>query len=242
METVFPFATEQAVDRAIEILDTTPCLPGYFFATAAQMQEMLEIPAALLYDAIRQLLNLGRLAPSKNGYVVAPEKIVRNTWSMSSLSEAMANRNLSLSSKVLFFNIVEAPKVASAALHLSLGEKVFYLHRLRYLENRPFVVELSYLPVSQFAGLLSYDFAQNSLYKILDEKYQVRAENQSLEFFIETPTPEEAEWLELKENDPLLTLSGTTYNQRGHVFEYSISKSPGLFTCYESSPVLKGLF
>ena len=242
METVFPFATEQAVDRAIEILEETPFLPGFFWATATQLQEALEIPAELLHDTLRQLMNLGRIARNKNSYIVAPEKIVRNTWSMSSLSEAMANRNLSLTSRVLFFDIVEAPKAASTALHLLLGEKVFCLHRLRYLENRPFVIELSYLPVSQFSGLLSYDYAKNSLYNILDEKYHVHAENQSLEFFIEKPTLEEADWLDMKENAPLLTLSGTTYNQSGHVFEYSISKSPGLFTCYESSPVLKGLF
>ncbi|MEF9969780.1 MAG: GntR family transcriptional regulator [Ruthenibacterium sp.] len=242
MNLIFPAALETAVDQSIELLEQTPFLPGQLFYTGAELQQKLNISPALAKDVLRQLVEVGRIEPTPGGNLVSHGKIVRNTWSMSSLSEAMSSRHLAFHSQVLSFAVVEAPKTVFKALNLTLGEKVYCLHRLRYVENRPLIVELSYLPVSRFPNLLAYDFAQNSLYHILDEQYHLRAENQSLEFFIEKPTPDEAAWLQLEPNDTLLTLSGETFNQNGNVFEYSISKSAGRYTCYECSPILEGLF
>lgn len=242
MNPIFSPALESAVDRAIEILEQTPFLPGQLFYNCAELQQKLDISATLAQDSLHELFVLGYLEQVDDCYVVARDKIVRNTWAMSSLSDAMASRHFVLRSKILFFDIVEAPKTIFKMLNLVLGEKVYCLHRLRYVEDVPMIVELSYLPVSQFPGLLAYDFAAYSLYRILEEKYHVRAENQSLEFFVEQPTPDEMSWLQLKPDDTLLTLSGETFNQNGNVFEYSISKSPGRYTCYECSPILEGLF
>ncbi len=242
MAVVLFSALERATDQAIELLEEKAYRPGDAFFEAPALAQALNITLPLAQDVLRQLLIAGRVEHSEKGIIVARTKLVRNTWAMSSFSEAMSSRNLSLSSKVISFAIVEAPKAASIMLGLSLGEKVYLLHRVRYVGGWPMVVEVSYLPVARFENLLSYDFAANSLYKILEKDYNVHAANQTLEFLIETPTPEECKLLELDADEALLTLSGKTLDQMGNIFEYSISKSPGRYTSYESSPVLEGLF
>ena len=233
---------ESATDKAIELLEKNDYKPGDAFLESEALAQALALSPQLAKQVLRELLVSGRIERSSEGYRVARAKLVRNTWSMSSLTEAMQARNLPMRSTVLSFEIIESPKAACVMLGLSLGEKVYFLQRLRCINGFPMVVEVSYLPAARFEGLLAYDFSQNSLYAVLDQSYGVRAENQSLEFLIEKPSLEECNWLEIDAEESLLTLAGKTMDQAGNVFEYSISKSPGRYTVYESSPVLDGLF
>lgn len=191
---------------------------------------------------MRELLVLGRIERKGNEFIVARKKIVRSTWEMASFSQAMSKHGLTVTSRVLFFGIIEAPKAACHPLNLTLGQKVYLLHRVRSTDGRPTVIEQSFIPVEKFEELLTYDFAKNSLYQILDQKYGTRAANQSLEFAIESPTEDERNWLNLDADEPMLVLFGKTADQFGASFEYSVSKSSGRYICHKCSPELRGFF
>ena len=231
---------EDAVDRALEMLDTGSYVPGDPFFSPVQLAEKLQIAPELAGRVLEQLETLVRLDRRGDRYVIAPPPVVRNTWAMSSLSAALAERGYPLTSRVLFFGSVEAPKAASAMLELPLGEKVYLLHRVRSSRGLPMALEQSYLPVSRFPGLMEYDFAARSLYQTLEEKYQTRAASQALEFFVEEPSPEESRLLALAPGEPVLLTVGKTCSPSGRVFEYSLSRAPARRTVNECRPELRG--
>lgn len=238
----FPYSNElyDAVDRAIELLETKPYEEGELFPGVETLAPRLQITPELAQDVLLQLRNRGRLNRDGENYYVAGEPFFRNMWSMSSLTKAAQKRELTITSKVLSFEITEAPKAVSTALSLPLGDLVYRLYRLRTVGSNP-SLETSYLPVSMFEGLMQYDFSVCSLYEVLQEKYGIRAENQSQELYIDTPTQEEAQLLHIDESDAVLTVSGPTISQLGTVFEYSIAKTDARHTVYEAKPFLKGI-
>lgn len=239
----FPYsnALYDALDKTIELLETAPYQEGEVFPDSDTLSELLQIPSSAAQDVLLQLRNLGRLLWDGNTYRVSGPPFFRKMWTMSSLTVAAKERELPITSNVLAFEITEAPKSVSTALSLSLGDLVYRLYRLRTVGSNP-SLETSYLPVSMFDGLLQYDFSVHSLYAILQQKYGIRAEEQSQSLVIERPTEEEAMLLHITPSDAVLTVSGSTKNQMGIVFEYSIAKTLASHTVYEAKPFLKGLY
>lgn len=236
---IFSAALAQAVDATVEWIDSRQFTVGMTIPDTPSLCHILSLDMETADEVLRYLHSTGRLKKMGQQYVVAPKRFVRNT-TMSSLSKAMETRNFTLISKVIAFDIREAPKEAAAALNLTLGALVYYLNRVRSIDNTPMVIEISYLPVQRFEGLSHYDFGgTHSLYHILDTRYNTRAEYQLMDFFIEFPSQREAEFLNIASDEPMLTLSGKTLDQNGAVFEYSITKSPGSSTCYESAPMMQ---
>lgn len=236
---IFSAALAQAVDATVEWMDTRQFTEGMTMPDPPSLCHILSLDIDTANEVLRYLHSTGRIKKMGQQYVIAPRRFIRNT-TMSSLSKAMETRNFTLVSQVIAFDIREAPKEAAAALNLTLGALVYYLNRVRSINNTPMVIEISYLPVRRFEGLSHYDFGgEHSLYHILDTRYNTHAECQLMDFFIEFPSQQEATFLNIAGDEPLLTLSGKTLDQSGAVFEYSITKSPGSSTCYESAPMMQ---
>lgn len=240
MQFPYSYTLYDALDRAIELLETTPYQSGEEFPGPETLARLLQITPSMAKDVLFQMRNLGRLDWDGKSCRVSGPPFFRKMWTMSSLTAAAQSKGLPITSKVLSFEITEAPKNVSTALSLSLGDLVYRLYRLRIVGSNP-SLETSYLPVSMFDGLLQYDFSTHSLYDVLQQKYGVRAEDQSQALIIEKPTEEEAALLHINADDAVLTVFGPTKSQMGTVFEYSIAKTCASHTVYEAKPFLKGL-
>ena len=68
---------------------------------------------------------------------------------------------------ILEFDTIEANKFLAQHMHVILGEKLFRIKRLRSADDVPMMLEVTYLPVSQFFSLTAHDVEQKSLYQIL---------------------------------------------------------------------------
>ena len=136
--------------------------------------------------------------------------------------------------------MVEASKAVSNALRLPLGINVYCLRRLYQIPQGPRILVTSYLPESRFPHLMVHDFSSHSLYDVLEKEYGIQADNQFLDFLVDSPTEEDCQLMGISPKEPLMILSRQTFSQFGDVFEYSIYKNPGRNTCYKSTPTLRG--
>jgi len=55
--------------------------------------------------------------------------------------------------------------------NLKTLDPIFFVLRIRYLDEIPFIEERSFLPVSLFPDIETYDFASSSLYHVLQNDY-----------------------------------------------------------------------
>jgi len=76
--------------------------------------------------------------------------------------------------KVLGLQVIPAAPEIGAALQIEEGSPVIELNRLRFLDGEPEVLVVTYLPQSMCPGLLNEDFSNESLYRLLAQKYGLR--------------------------------------------------------------------
>lgn len=188
-----------------------------------------------LRGAIQNLITLGKLYNRKgSGTYVAPDKLERNLQDLKPFSETVAEAKRTLKTKVLSIRILESTKQISKKLKILLGHKVLELIRMRVVDEEPIMIEISYLDYERFKGLNKYDFSKESLYKVLEEIYNIKIEKGSEKISITYATEEEAELLQIKEGTPLYFLTGVVTDEQGIPIEYfkSVSKADKIrFSC-----------
>ena len=75
------------------------------------------------------------------------------------------------SRKVLKSKIVTCFKKISNELEIPINSKVYELKRIYYADGNPLCLTTANLPYKYFNGIEKYDFFNNSLYNIIENKY-----------------------------------------------------------------------
>lgn len=122
-------------------------------------------------------------------------------------------------SKLLNFRIIEATKEISKNLDLKIKEKVYYIERVRIIDDIPAVFEESYIPVSLLPELTEKILLKSKFSYVNEVGYKLgRSER---EISGEIPSTYIANILNLKQNEPVLFARCHTYLSNGLILEYS---------------------
>ena len=159
------------------------------------------------------------------GNFIAPKKIVEDTTYFLSFSKGWAADGYKPSSRLLFFLTVDASLSVSRRLQLSLGEKVYKLVRIRYLNDMPIAHETSYIPQKYCPELEQFDFTKVSLYATLANDYNLSLSRHDEKISITHLTKQEASYLHALENDAAYCIKGVTYDASRSI-EYCITLNP----------------
>lgn len=89
-----------------------------------------------------------------------------------SFSQEMEKKNLNYSSQILSFKKIQNKKIA-AKMNLKVETKLLQLERLRLIEKKPFLLENTFLEFKKFKDLKQDELANNSLFKIIKNKYNI---------------------------------------------------------------------
>lgn len=124
--------------------------------------------------------------------------------------------------KLLDFQLQTADQELAKSMGCKVGTPIYYVKRLRIVDGNTFSIETSYFN-KELVIYLDKNIVKGSIYNYLrnDQKLSIgfadriiRADYLSLE---------QAELLELKENDPALVVDNTVCLTNGAVFDYSQS-------------------
>jgi GntR family transcriptional regulator len=123
--------------------------------------------------ALDELAREGRLGREQGrGTFVLPPRLDRNIGGSMSFTDEMQRRGLDPETRLLAARPEAAGEIVAAALQLEPGSPTLYLERLRLAAGEPLLLEMVHLPAERFPGLLASDLEHNSLYDILNERYQ----------------------------------------------------------------------
>lgn len=159
-----------------------------------------------------------------------PEHLFQN---FTGLSEDVAARGGVLRSEVRRLETTLAPSLVAQALNLENGAAVIILERLRFVNEVPWALSTTYVPYELCPQLLEEDFTHQSLYALLEQKYGISIYygRRSVEAIVTTPTIAHA--LSIKENDPILRLRSTAYDESARPVEYFIAHHRGDLSRFE---------
>lgn len=155
-----------------------------------------------LGDAKRTIAIRGR------GTFVAP-RTVSKRMTLTSFTESMKTAGMQARTELISASVSPANSLAVDHLHVELGEPVYQLRRLRFGDNTPLCLELTYLPSKLYPGLLGEDLT-GSLYELLHRRYGVILERAESRITAAAPTPEEAGLLQISEGQPCISIRATT--------------------------------
>jgi GntR family transcriptional regulator len=139
---------------------------------------------------------------------------------LASLHDAMRRNNIPFRTVVLELRRQKAPKNVAERLGYENSVKIFYLKRLRYVEDEPFLLSESYLPQSLFPDLDKVDLSDRSLYDLLEQKYHVPVIKTERYARAMKAFEEDASLLRVPLGDPLIQLEGVAFSTRERRVEY----------------------
>ena len=108
------------------------------------------------------------------GTFVAVGRFQKQEQQVRGFTEDMLARGSTPSSQLLSFRVIHPSLEAKAFFGLPNEQMLYEIQRLRYCDGVPLALETSQLPCRLCPGLDRFNLATQSLYKILEEEYQIR--------------------------------------------------------------------
>lgn len=163
---------KQICDGFRQLIESRSLKAGDLIPSERELCEQLHISRMTVRAAIDQLVRDGLLIRKHgSGTVVSADKITKNALGFMSFTEDMRARHMDASSKVLTLCEKSADELVASQLGLALNARVIYFERVRLANNEPMALEKGYIPYERFSGVLESDLSRQSLYELLESKF-----------------------------------------------------------------------
>lgn len=128
-----------------------------------------------------------------------------------------------VASKVLEFKIINATKEIADILKIEEDEFIYFVHRVRYVDDKAVVIEKTYIPLNLIPGMKLAD-VKKSIYGYIKDKLGLNI--QSAHSTVRAMKSDELDrkYLNLEKDEPILEVERVAYLDNGKVFEYSFSR------------------
>ena len=172
--------------------------------------------------AIKELITAGWLHTQVGkGTFIKDEPIDFELEMLTSFTEEISRRGQSVSSRVIEARIMPSDLRTARQLKIPTGVAILRLKRIRMANKRPIALENSAVIASVCPGILDrHNFARDSLYQVLRYEYDVMLTYAEQIFEARAAAEDEAEYLGIRPDDPLLAISRITYTQKDSPVEY----------------------
>ena len=191
--------------------------PGCELPSEIELIETYQVSRITVRRAMDELYRAGFIEKhqGKRGYVkeaAKPQELTR----VSSYTEEILRQGMTPSRKVIACGLRLCTKAEQATLSLDKAAPVFFLNRIIYADNKPLCYTATSLPYQLFRDIETYDFAENSLYDVIENQYAVKISSSNVKLKAVPAEHEVAEYLDVEKDVPLLHSSAVTFGIKDH--------------------------
>ena len=131
-------------------------------------------------------------------------------------------------SEIIKFKVIPAPEKISEKLKTEKNEFVYYIERVRYLNDEPYVIEYTYMPIYVIKGI-NEDVLRSSIYEYIENVLNLKIQSSHRNIRATLPTEKEKQHLKFKDDEiiPILEVEQIAFLSTGQIFEYSKSRHRG---------------
>jgi GntR family transcriptional regulator len=198
--------------------------PGDMLPSELSLSEKLEISRLVVNRAYRELVTEGLLIRkrAKGTFVSPPVKRDYNVaGALSSMTANLLANGLEPTNKILVQELEKADETVRAALQLPEGKEhpvggwVVHLRNLRFASGLPFAIEDTYLSYERFPALLEMDLNNQSLYTMLEKRYDAHPQEALDLLSVGAATHEEASLLGIHKGAPVMRVERKSTDRGG---------------------------
>ncbi len=196
--------------------------PGQQISSEFKLCEQFKVSRTVVRQAISSLVQSGYLNREKGrGTFVTRPKITENLFqNLTGSYEDMLARGIKLVTKVLEQTRCEVDSEILERLKLEPDEPVIKIKRLRSISSEPIALVTTYLPYKICSSLLKENLTNQSLYSVLEEKYNLKISNGRRSLEAVSADKKVAALLGVKVGAPLMLLNSISYLEDGRPIEY----------------------
>jgi GntR family transcriptional regulator len=143
--------------------------------------------------------------------------------------ELMLEEDIDLSTDVLAQTIMMPVDDLSDKLNISGDKHIIYIKRLRKVDDKPILIQETYIPFHICPPLLEEDVKKNSLFELLEKKYGIQITGVRNYFDVTYPNADEGRILDLSENSPALVLTQHFFSGEIQIMYTRSIKQPNRF-------------
>ncbi len=205
-----------------ELISSGVWQAGYQMPAESELCRTFQVSRTVVRQALKEMEYEGLIEREQGkGTFVARPKIDQSlAQRLTGFYQDMVTRGLTPVTRILRQRVASASALVAARLQIAPGSSVVEIHRLRGLQNEPFILDYTYLPYALCPTLVGEDLAHQSLYAVLEQKLglEIARGHRTLEAV--RATEYEAQLLNIEQGDPLILLDSVVYLADGTPIEY----------------------
>jgi GntR family transcriptional regulator len=196
--------------------------------TEEQLQKFYGVSRTTVRLALAKLVNEGyiRRLQGKGTFVNPrglvtegrPRRLSRDMFGIKNTTQIIQSAGMKVATEVLHFERVLPSQAVAEKLGITERDPVLHFERVRYADDKPLVMEKSWIPTAQCPDLRRED-VEGSLYSVLFKKYnhRISASHQSLRAILASEL--DARILDLQVGEPVMLVHGVSYLADGRAIE-----------------------
>jgi GntR family transcriptional regulator len=187
-----------------------------------QLEVLYNISRTTIREAIDHLVRQGFLYREQGrGTFVSPQKLQKGLMELTSFSEDLIKRGVIPGQVIRDLSWITPPPKILQKLELPSGARVLRIERVRLGDDTPIGLQISYLALSENQTISKQEMEEfGSLYRILQEKFNIIPSEADETLEVTLATPEEAALLEIAEGAPLLLSERLLFAQNRKPVEF----------------------
>ncbi|MBX0357146.1 phosphonate metabolism transcriptional regulator PhnF [Halobacillus sp. Nhm2S1] len=192
---------------------------GRMIPSERELSERFEVSRMTVRQAVTNLVNAGVLYREKGkGTYVAEKKIEQPLKGLTSFTEDMKKRGMTSSSRLLAFDVIEAPRDIREKLNLEEGKKVYGIQRIRMADEKPMAIENTFMP-KELLPDLSEEIVQGSIYNYVEHELGMAISQARQIIEARAADEEEANYLNIPPHSPVLHIERKSFLAHNVPFE-----------------------
>lgn len=203
--------------------------PNETLPTEHEIQEYFDLSRTPIRQALAKLSSDGLVVRRRSqGTIVLPRPFEENLRSLAPFTKEVQRKGRAPGAKLIEFNIQKADSEAVNLLKLRDGAEVYYIHRVRFIDDEPVGDIISHIPVALFPQLKADDFSEQgpnqSMYYVLEEIHGSKLVRATETFKAVNASPETAKLLNIPAGSAVLMRTRVTFDtaNRSVALEYGL--------------------
>ena len=183
--------------------------------------EKYQVSRTTIRKAIAMLVNKGYVYQVQGSGIFIREASLQDYVSLENLKGLTRDfPDKKIESKLINLMVINADEDLAKQMKCDVGTDIYFLERLRYVNEEPFAVEYTYLN-KNLIHYMSEEIAHRSIYSFIINDLKLSIGFADKIIYADKLDSESAQLLQLSENDPTLVIENTVFLTNGTVFEVS---------------------
>ena len=216
-------AAEEVRRRLLDGISRGQVAAGERLGAERDLARSLGVSRSTMRQALAALESDGvvRRVPGRGGGTfVRHQKVERDLSQVVGVPALLRAQGMTAGSRIVRTGLTAADETTAAALGLAADDYVIDVVRIRLADGTPISLEHVRLPAAFFPGLLDLPLG-GSLYELLEEHYGTLPGEAVERIEVRSAAEDEAAILAVEPGSALLSITRTTKDSHGRVFEHS---------------------